>query len=84
MFRQGRVQNGRLIVCSAATAEMFIASDGYDVSVQRGERFTRFIVSATTWPYAARLDGCTKLQGMSCSMRAFEWPSRMARRVVAR
>lgn len=40
------------------------------------------VVSAAAWPYAARLDGCAKLQGMSSSMRAFGWPSRMARRVV--
>jgi hypothetical protein len=45
---------------------------------------TRFIVSATGRPYAARLDGCAYRQGMRSSMRNLGWPSRMARRVAAR
>lgn len=41
-------------------------------------------VSATAWPYAARLDGWLKHHGMRSSMPLCGWPSRMARRVVAR
>jgi hypothetical protein len=35
--------------------------------------------SATAVPYAARLDGCWKRQGVSSSRQLFGWPSRMVR-----
>ncbi|WP_236938210.1 hypothetical protein [Frigidibacter mobilis] len=41
------------------------------------------IVSATTLPYAARLDGCLYRHGMRSSMPLCGWPSRIARRVAA-
>ena len=41
-------------------------------------------VSATSRPYAVRLDGCACRQGMRSSMRDLGCPSRMARRVSAR
>ena len=41
-------------------------------------------VSATSRPYAVRLDGCMWRQGMRSSMRDLGCPSRMARRVSAR
>ena len=45
---------------------------------------SRLRVSATAWPYAARLDGWLKRQGMRSSIPLCGWPSRMARRVAAR
>ena len=51
-----------------------------DLDIQIGH----MIVSATAWPYAARLDGRAWCQGMRSSMRDLGWPSRMARRVSAR
>jgi len=42
------------------------------------------VVSATSRPYAVRLDGCACRQGMRSSMRDLGCPSRMARRVSAR
>ncbi len=42
-----------------------------------------YSVSATAWPYAARLDGWLKRHGMRSSMPLCGWPSRMARRVAA-
>jgi len=41
-------------------------------------------VSATPRPYAARLDGSLKRQGIRSSMPLCGWPSRIARRVAAR
>jgi len=41
-------------------------------------------VSASSLPYAARLDGVEKVQGMSSSMRLLGWPSSNARNVAVR
>ena len=40
-------------------------------------------VSATALPYAARLDGCLKRQGIRSSIRLCRWPSRIAHSVAA-
>ena len=48
------------------------------------ERKAGMNVSATSRPYAVRLDGCMWRQGMRSSMRDLGCPSRMARRVSAR
>lgn len=41
-------------------------------------------LSASSLPYAARLDGVEKVQGMSSSMRLLGWPSSNARNVAVR
>ena len=63
---------------------MALKSEVQDMTdVQPGLLPVSRTVSATALPYAARLDGCLKRQGIRSSIRLCGWPSRIEQSVAA-